>query len=541
MNKILRTSLFVFVAISLHCSSAYAKVVSESEALQVATNFFRTHTVATLSTSDVTLRSVPSDASNFYVFTPSTGKGFVIVSADDATPSILGYSLDKEISLGDDMPCNFRWWCEAMDEQIDRFRATGTESVKKNSHGGISTLANDELLIETAEWNQYAPYNQQCPQEGSSRCATGCTSTSFAIAMRYHEHPEKGQGQTSAYSTSTVKLWVNSRDLSSHVYDWDNMLLRYGASYTTEQGDAVATLMADLGASMQADYTSTGTGTWSGTTTPPIFHEHFDYSTTMYFIQSTAFTDEDWAELMKKEIATNGPIPYMSNARDHQFILDGYNANNYFHINWGWGGNSNGYFLLPDISNRADDVQGAFMDFMPDDGHNTATLQLVNAGLNTTTKVFSRNTPFTMGEIRIANSSAGDFTGLLAYWLTDSEGNLKEVISIQDYCDFVFSPDYEVTEEPLECTITGEINPGDCIRFCYKDDESEEWRAMLPITDSVYKIVITEDMIEDGITNISSDDNYNHEDAIYTLQGIRVDDTTQKGVYIVNGRKVLIR
>ena len=30
----------------------------------------------------------------------------------------------------------------------------------------------------------------------------------------------------------------------------------------------------------------------------------------------------------------------------HQFIVDGYDGNGLFHMNWGWGGMSDGYFVL---------------------------------------------------------------------------------------------------------------------------------------------------------------------------------------------------
>ena len=42
----------------------------------------------------------------------------------------------------------------------------------------------------------------------------------------------------------------------------------------------------------------------------------------------------------------------------HSFICDGFEYGNYFHINWGWGGMGNGYFLLS-ILNPKDSGIGA--------------------------------------------------------------------------------------------------------------------------------------------------------------------------------------
>ncbi|MBQ4005956.1 MAG: C10 family peptidase [Muribaculaceae bacterium] len=49
------------------------------------------------------------------------------------------------------------------------------------------------------------------------------------------------------------------------------------------------------------------------------------------------------------ELNASRPVMYAGQASDggHEFICDGYNSEGYFHFNWGWSGNSNGYFLLP--------------------------------------------------------------------------------------------------------------------------------------------------------------------------------------------------
>ncbi|MEA3446592.1 MAG: CUB domain-containing protein, partial [Bacteroidota bacterium] len=55
--------------------------------------------------------------------------------------------------------------------------------------------------------------------------------------------------------------------------------------------------------------------------------------------------------LIKNEIDNNRPTIYVgySNAGGHAWNCDGY-QNDYFHMNWGWGGSYNGYFLIDNLS-----------------------------------------------------------------------------------------------------------------------------------------------------------------------------------------------
>ncbi len=516
MNSIYRRALFVLIALASF-STLQAKVVERNEALQVAADFLRSHSsVAVLSASNVkevwnsnqlsaagVATASATSAPTFYVFAPETGTGFVIVSGDDATESILGYSDDTAFET-EDMPCGFLWWCETMDNQITHYRQTGTVSARKTAReNGVATLASSALLLETASWNQSAPYYNDCPMDGSSRSVTGCVSTSFAIAMRYHQHPTTGTGQTEAYYTDTKNIYVESRDLSSHTYDWANMPLEYGSSYTNAQATAVATLMADIGALLKADYQSTETGTIMAASVTTEMCKHFGYSAHMSFLVANAYSDDEWTALMEDQIKNVGPVVYGSSLMVHQFILDGYNTSDQFHINWGWGGANNGYFLLPDIvSGETDTTQSAYLNFYPDDGSPAESTLALMGSISTTETTFHQGGQFTMSGASVANVSATDFSGSVAYVLTDSEGNIKEQISRK----FDFRDEYKIgtsfgySVDDVTCVIESELEDGDCIRMAYLNDGFDNWKLMNGInSDITYKIVITSSMIGEPV------------------------------------------
>ena len=82
------------------------------------------------------------------------------------------------------------------------------------------------------------------------------------------------------------------------------------------------------------------------------------------------------------ELAAGRPVIYSGSkaASAHAFICDGYDGNGMFHINWGWNGKSNGYFLLNVLNpeeqgtGSADGpygyiyTQAAIVDFQPNNG-----------------------------------------------------------------------------------------------------------------------------------------------------------------------------
>lgn len=65
-----------------------------------------------------------------------------------------------------------------------------------------------------------------------------------------------------------------------------------------------------------------------------------------------------------------------SNTTGHNVVVDGYNTNNYFHVNFGWGGSSNGWYLLPDeMPLSLTVIEGLIVDIMK---HNYASTPSVD-------------------------------------------------------------------------------------------------------------------------------------------------------------------
>lgn len=157
---------------------------------------------------------------NYYIFNVGDNNGFVIVSGDDRTRQILGYS-DQGAFDKENVPDGLQYLLSVYDNEIghlDEFIAQhGASKVRK---APVQTKASIAPLC-TAMWNQAAPYNDACPvSEGETeKSVTGCVATAMSIVMNYHKWP-KNVPAIPAYTSSAKKHYDAT---TAFTVDWNNM------------------------------------------------------------------------------------------------------------------------------------------------------------------------------------------------------------------------------------------------------------------------------------------------------------------------------
>lgn len=162
----------------------------------------------------------------------------------------------------------------------------------------------------------------------------------MAQIMKFHNWPEQGVGH---YSYEHQSFGTISSDFSEHVYDWTNMIDRYNnGEYSNVQADAVALLMKDCGVSLNMNYGPvSGASIYSYT---PAFKNYFRYSSRT--VNRSGCETAEFTRIITDELQEGRPIIYCGTGEDggHAFVVDGYDTNYFLHVNWGWGGYSDGYF-----------------------------------------------------------------------------------------------------------------------------------------------------------------------------------------------------
>ena len=299
-------------------------------------------------------------ATSYYVFDNGSDKGFTIVSGDDELPEIVGYS-----AHGNSENLMKTEGCAAFLKAYQKFVTAFTQGDAKarkilaeqralKADGRYQQPKIEPLLGDIA-WNQDPPYNNMCPEyEDSELSATGCVATAMAQVMMYYKYPKELKADIPAYTTATNKLKVNAIS-EGEKYDWDNMLPTYTeGEYNTTQANAVAKLMFHCGAAVQMDY-----GDSSGALLrPEDMSTYFGYDADLLQeVYRSVYTLAEWKKILDRELEAKRPIIYggvRSYERGHQFVCDGSDGEGLYHINWGWSGDSDGYFditlLDPDVS-----------------------------------------------------------------------------------------------------------------------------------------------------------------------------------------------
>lgn len=358
-NDIMKKGLLVilcFVAVTI----AMAENVSPQQALEHARSFMQSREAngsrpRKAPAKGALQMKMAGQESGLYLFNVSDGEGFVIVSNDDRTAPILGYSDSGSIDP-DHMPENMRWWLAEYAKQIAWMDQNGitapTTTRAAAPRRAHSTTAITPLLTTT--WDQVWPYNLLCPEYSAGYyCATGCVATAMAQVMKHFGHPAKPTKDIVSYTHS---YFGTMGPLTSSVnFDWANMLNSYEtdeskSTDTDAEKTAVATLMKYCGYALKMGYwQSSGTSTSLVATA---LKEYFDYhKTTTRYLSRSFYSYETWRDIIYYELSQNRPVVYGGAAADngHAFVCDGYkyeSGTDLFHINWGWSGGSDGYFLL---------------------------------------------------------------------------------------------------------------------------------------------------------------------------------------------------
>lgn len=254
---------------------------------------------------------------------------------------LVGYA-ENGFFDAENVPPQMQLWLDGYAEYVAAVQSGKAKARKILLSDSPSVVV--EPLVST-KWNQDAPFNNFAPEytddnNNTQRCATGCAATAMAQIMKFHNWPEQGVGH---YSYEHQSFGTISSDFSKHVYDWTNMIDRYNnGEYSNVQADAVALLMKDCGVSLNMNYGPvSGASIYSYT---PAFKNYFRYSSRT--VNRSGCETAEFTRIITDELQEGRPIIYCGTGEDggHAFVVDGYDTNYFLHVNWGWGGYSDGYF-----------------------------------------------------------------------------------------------------------------------------------------------------------------------------------------------------
>ena len=438
--------LFVFLAF-VGTFNASAKKISETEAAAEATKFCQMligggnyHPVNSL--SRVAFSSRPANPTNedYYIFNIPDG-GFVIIAGDDRMNRVLGYS-DKGRIDTQNLPPQL----EGLLKQYSQTVQSLPENAPQHKSWTRGVELGDEVVLNTPTWNQGYPFNVKAPEFDNGagqkeRAPIGCVATATAIVMKYKGFPTKAikDFEHTWYSNGTpytVNYGEFNIDYSKLRDNYENLTEPLSA----EEEKAIGDLMYAAAGIVNMDF---GPSESSANVCyePAVLRELFGFSIDCQYIARSFFSDEKWRSLIEEQIDNDCPVIYEGypDGTGHVFVCDGYNSEGYYHINWGWGGYENGFFMLDDL-NGYNQYHSMIINFTQDhpydssiysrawlsDGTRGGIVTGVGkaAGIQVTTDEIQTRVPF---NIMIAQfNQPFSFDGIIAIALVDSNDNIVE-------------------------------------------------------------------------------------------------------------------
>lgn len=298
----------------------------------------------------------PDGQSAFYVFNKPEGQGFVIVSADDRAYTVLGYS-DSGSWEENDMPDNLRVWLDGYMQELESMDQLSDYMAQNASTAAYTPVA----PICKTQWNQKTPYNNFCPLYSGAHAATGCVATAAAQIMKYHAYPAHGVGSHSyKWANENGDSITLSADFANTTYDWANMLNTYSITTPKIQADAVATLMYQCGIACNMKYGRSSTATTSTMARELI--NTFSYDKSLRPLYKDYAGDTVLLNAIQADLLAGRPVLMRGRTVDdegHAFVCDGIDADGLLHINWGWGGKSDGYYRISALAPSSQGTGGS--------------------------------------------------------------------------------------------------------------------------------------------------------------------------------------
>ena len=299
-------------------------------------------------------RKSGDEGAYYYVFNAEGGNnGYVIASGTDLLEPILGYSDHGSFDPNNVPPALellLQSYKDAVDEMSQQEPVDNQVGGRHEVRRSMAFPMHDVQPFLTKFWNHGAPYNSMNPVINDTICPVGCTAVALAEIMGYYEHPAT---LPTTYNYTTTTLGLKIKSLPMYDVDWENMLSNYMLeTYDSIQLAAVSRLMLHLECAFLSDF-GTKVTLATGSLVSQILRA-CGYSCSNY-TNIEKKSQEEWNDIFYDDITHGRPVlisgtNVLDNGSAHMFLIDGYDMDGLWHVDWGWGGLSDGYYRITNFA-----------------------------------------------------------------------------------------------------------------------------------------------------------------------------------------------
>ena len=365
-----KSKFSIFTLFMVLCIVAVnAAPINTDRAIRVAQNFYSHQTNESIQNIHFTFQLSASRNTDVSLYVININNGFVIVSGDDRVMPVLGYSDQGNFDVHNcpeqmmELLHSYRDAVEAITAHVDKADASLAErwnNIENNLwHHELRGTTAVEPLLSNNNWQQNNGYNYYCPADANGpagKAYVGCVALAMGQVMHYWQHPTKGTGSHTYecnHSSSQAGNYPDYGTLSANfgntTYNFSLMPNYLDGSTPSNQILAIAKLLYHCGVAVDMYYGPQGSMAFHSDIAEAM-EQYFKYDSCETHWQSSY--NGDWDALLKSDLDAGRPIIYCAYASEggHEFVCDGYNDQNYFHFNMGWGGLYNGYYLTSNLN-----------------------------------------------------------------------------------------------------------------------------------------------------------------------------------------------
>ncbi|MBK8164961.1 MAG: C10 family peptidase [bacterium] len=319
--------------------------------------------------------------------------GYVVVAADSDLPPVVAYSLESSYPRGDgpnplrailaaDLACRLnaatlidaevaaRWHA-----QWDNLRDGKAQPVRFEQWPPAGSTPTGGWLL--TNWTQNAPYNDLCPVDlarGGARSVAGCPAVAMAMILDYHgtlQGTVFDDGDRYWHAYAGNNYWIPD---AAARYGFPTFEVLNGCLQTLgahwEAGTPLtntdkAALVFACGTAASQVYSAAGSGTFAVAQAYAAF-VRCGFTSARLVLEADPDLYADLRAQMQSARPAHLAVVDPSWSMGHNLVVDGYNADDFYHLNFGWGGPYNGWYRLPqEMPYGLTVVEGLILDIAP--------------------------------------------------------------------------------------------------------------------------------------------------------------------------------
>jgi hypothetical protein len=316
-------------------------------------------------------------------------RGYIVVSASYLLPPVVAYSFEAPAMPAEqpanplynmlihDLPARLAYYSEAP-EKAARWQEAWSRLLHEElpgrhfqqwpPQGSTSTGG----WLET-NWSQSSPWNNLCPLDEVTglRSVAGCPAVALAMIIHYQKNLNGTRftdDDDYYHSYAGRQYWIDDDHEEMDFPSFprlngylDSIAARFPLYMPITTEEAAALLFA-CGVAARQVYTSNVSGTF-GVTQAYDAYLRFGYTDAMLIYESDTFFYACMRQNMMDGMPVHLALLVSNGQGGHNVVADGYNTDDFYHLNFGWGGSYNGWYLLPEgIPYNLTTVEGAVMD-----------------------------------------------------------------------------------------------------------------------------------------------------------------------------------